>query len=113
MKDALRAAGCQWNPDAKAWFARTPDAARQASEIMASASTRDPGAASDRQVHTIDHMLVRLRCVAMFDAFAGTGDQMADNIEGQIMAFGGRQALTRKQASQIIEAIACYIDDEM
>ena len=69
--------------------------------------------ASEKQRLTIRKMLRRVANVEMFDSVIGTGDDVADQIQGEIDALGGLDKLTSKQASNFIGSRIQLEEDEM
>ncbi|WP_448208135.1 hypothetical protein [Azospirillum sp. sgz302134] len=75
--------------------------------------TKPKGAATDRQIGMLTRMLTKLDSVELLDSFHGSGADYAEKIRQEIDAAGGMDALTSKQASDIISRVKFLIDDEM
>lgn len=120
VKDQLKSLGARWNPEAKAWMVE-PSKADQARAIVtgrapsADASTGVSRPASDKQRRAIGKLLRRVEHIRRFDSFPGSGEQLADEIWGQIGTWGGLDSLslTSKQASQLLDQLIGAVEDEM
>lgn len=71
------------------------------------------GGASEKQLAALAKMLRKLEKVGMFDSFSGNGAEAADGIREKIAKLGGKDKLTSRQASELIQEVSGYLDDEM
>ena len=76
-------------------------------------SQKGRGGASDRQVSAIRKMLRSLERVDMFDSMPGSGSSVAEEISKELRRKGGIDGLSRQEASDYIETLKSYLDDEM
>ena len=77
------------------------------------AAPRKPGQASDKQIAYLRKLIRRVERISQFDSFSGSGVQVADETEERIHKLGGWDALTSRQASELIDSLAQAADDEM
>lgn len=77
------------------------------------AAPRKQGQATDKQIAYLHRLMRRVEHIDQFDSFSGSGAQVIDETEDQIRKWGGWNALTSKQASELIESLVSAADDEM
>lgn len=74
---------------------------------------RPANAATDKQLSALRRMLSRLERVQQFDSFGGNGSSAAQHVRDDIRKLGGMDALTRAQASEMLDHVGGLLDDEM
>lgn len=106
----------EWERGAKARHTECPSAGSAPATSSAPQGGASPSAsplATDRQRIALRKMLQRLARVRSFDSRGGSGQGEADRIEAQIGQAGGWDALTRRQASDLLDTVSGMLDDEM